>query len=124
MIHSKDSNLLILEEGKYKGGYLGFPRYGVCFDVRMGDFLAMDVHEWHCNTPIEGITKDFTRLSVVCYLREKMDKCKDTSLAESIAVSNGTLLKKQENDLREDGYLSEKDESFGDEQKNALYNKR
>ena len=32
-----------LEEGKYKGGYTGFPQYGVCVDVRHGDFLGMDV---------------------------------------------------------------------------------
>jgi hypothetical protein len=117
-------NLLILEEGKYEGGYLGFPRYGVCFDVRMGDFLAMDVHEWHCNTPIKGITDDFTRLSVVCYLREKMEKCKETTLAESIARSDKTLLKKQENHLREDGYISNEESSFSEEQDNQLYNKR
>ena len=117
-------NLLILEEGKYEGGYLGFPRYGVCFDVRMGDFLAMDVHEWHCNTDIKGMTPEFSRVSVVCYLREKMDKCKDTSLAESISRSSGTLLKKEENELREDGYISEKEKSFDDDQDNELYNKR
>ena len=34
---------------KFKGGMLGFPQYGVAVDVRQGDFLAMDVHEWHCN---------------------------------------------------------------------------
>jgi hypothetical protein len=87
-------NLLVLEEGTYEGGYLGFPRYGVCFDVRMGDFLAMDVHEWHCNTDMKAITPEFTRLSIVCYLREKMDICKDTSIAESIAISATTIKKK------------------------------
>jgi hypothetical protein len=70
-------NLVILEEGKYDGGYLGFPRYKACIDVRHGDFLAMDVHEWHCNTKITPKTKDYTRLSMVSYLREKMIKCKD-----------------------------------------------
>jgi len=70
-------NLLVCEEGKYEGGFTGFPQYGVCFDVREGDFLAMDVHESHCNTEIKGKTKDYTRLSVVCYLRNNMIKCKD-----------------------------------------------
>ena len=69
-------NLVVLEEGKYSGGYTGFPQYGVCVDVRHGDFLGMDVHKFHCNTSIKGITKDFTRLSLVCYLREKMIRCK------------------------------------------------
>ena len=67
-------NLMVCEEGKYKGGYTGFPQFGVCFDVREGDFLAMDVHEWHGNTKIIG--KDYTRLSIVCYLRNNMIKCK------------------------------------------------
>ena len=69
-------NLVVLEEGKYKGGATGFPQFGVAIDVRHCDFLAMDVHEWHCNTKIEPITKDYTRLSLVSYLRENMIKCK------------------------------------------------
>jgi hypothetical protein len=72
-------NLLVLEKSKsipgsckdYKGAYLGFPKWGICVDVRQGDFLAMDVHEWHCNTPITGTG----RLSVVCYLRKNMINC-------------------------------------------------
>jgi hypothetical protein len=57
--------------GGFSGGYLGFPRWGICVDVRQGDFLAMDVHEYHSNTPIVGDG----RLSVVCYLRKKMISC-------------------------------------------------
>jgi len=60
-------------------------------DVRTGDFLAMDVHEWHCNTEMFLVNPQiqgnytqreidnkwyFNRLSVVCYLREKMIRCK------------------------------------------------
>ena len=70
-------NLVVCEEGKYKGGCTGFPQFKVAIDVRNGDFLAMDVHEWHCNTKITPIDKDFTRLSLVAYLREKMIKCKN-----------------------------------------------
>ena len=69
-------NLVVLEEGEYSGGYTGFPQYKVAVDVREGDFLAMDVHEWHCNTEITPITKEYTRLSIVAYLREKMIACK------------------------------------------------
>ena len=60
-----------IEEKGYSGGYLGFPRWGICIDVRQGDFLAMDVHEWHCNSEIKG---DGKRFSFVFYLREKMMK--------------------------------------------------
>jgi hypothetical protein len=68
----------------YTGGYLGFPMYGVCIDVRQGDFLAMDVHEWHGNTRIEcgcpagkKCRQDghHGRLSMVFYLRKKMSDC-------------------------------------------------
>ena len=69
-------NLIVCEEGKYEGGCTGFPQYGVAFDVRNGDFLAMDVHEWHCNTKIEPKSKDYSRLSLVCYLRNNMLRCK------------------------------------------------
>ena len=70
-------NLVVIEDGDYEGGYTGFPQYGVAVDVRNGDFLAMDVHEWHSNTKLKGKTKDFTRLSLVCYLRNNMIKCKN-----------------------------------------------
>ena len=93
-------NLTVIERGKYQGGYTCFPQFGVGVDVRRGDFLAMDVHEWHTNTPIYetdedktynegldpvfkdnpevgtvGIYEKYTRLTFVCYLREKISKC-------------------------------------------------
>jgi hypothetical protein len=94
-------NLSVIERGQYSGGATVFPRYGVGFNVRTGDFLAMDVHEWHCNTEMYeseadkkfnkalpkihhdsietgtmGGEKPFTRISFVCYLREKLRECK------------------------------------------------
>jgi hypothetical protein len=73
-------NLTVIEEGNYDGGFTGFPQYGVAVDVRTGDFLAMDVHEWHSNTKIIPGNKGYSRLSLVCYLREKMHKCAGMSL--------------------------------------------
>lgn len=66
-------NLCVVEKGDYKGGYTGFPQFGVAANVRTGDYLSMDVHHWHCNTPLKG--KNFNRLSLVAYLREKMIRC-------------------------------------------------
>jgi len=93
-------NLSVIERGEYTGGYTLFPRYGIGFDVRTGDFLAMDVHEWHCNTEMKetsaqatrnkalpdiykddpttgtvGMNKPYTRISFVCYFREKLTHC-------------------------------------------------
>ena len=73
-------NLVILQEGDYDGGYLGFPQFKVAVDPKHGDFLAMDVHHWHCNTKIVPKTKDYTRLSIVAYLRDKMINCKGKPL--------------------------------------------
>jgi hypothetical protein len=96
-------NLSVIERGHYHGGYTIFPRYGVAFNLRTADFIAMDVHEWHCNTELYetaedkeynkklpkiyfddpstgtlGGEKPFTRISFVCYLREKLRGCKDS----------------------------------------------
>ena len=99
-------NILVCENKKspynYKGCYLGFPQYGVCLNVRHGDFCATNVHEWHCNTEFipdfdisilnkfnggKKMNKDkllqlknewyFNRLSMVFYLREKMINCSE-----------------------------------------------
>lgn len=64
-------NLVVIERGSpYKGSFTGFPQYGVAVDCRMGDFLAMDVHRLHGNTPMIPKDKTSERLSLVCYLRE------------------------------------------------------
>ena len=64
-------NLIVVSDGEYTGGYTMFPQYGIGVDCRNGDFLAMDVHEWHCNSEIKGTG---IRVSFVFYLREKMLK--------------------------------------------------
>lgn len=103
-------NLVVCEDennpNKFRGCYLGFPQYGVAVDVREGDFLAMDVHEWHANTEFKPwrknsravkITKGkngddkndiindwhYNRLSMVFYLREGMLKCKNKKLTRN-----------------------------------------
>ena len=93
-------NLTVIERGKYHGGYTVFPQFGIGIDLRNNDFVAMDVHQWHSNTEIietpedkqfnntigidykdnpdvgtEGIYTKYTRLSFVCYLREKIINC-------------------------------------------------
>lgn len=66
-------NLVVIEQGsKYTGGYTVFPQYGIGVDVRTGDYLAMDVHQIHGNTPIVSSDNDSIRLSIVCYLRKNI----------------------------------------------------
>jgi hypothetical protein len=100
-------NLSVIEWGKYHGGETLFPRFGVGFNIRTGDFVAMDVHEWHTNAPVTT-TKDDTeynktlpdirtrdpttgvvgsqelyqRLSFVCYFREKIAECSEKETRE------------------------------------------
>lgn len=82
------STLTILEEisNNYKGSYLGLPEYKICFDVRSGDTLIFDAHEYHANTemevlsdklPIDDLTgKHFGgRISIVAYLRNRIKNC-------------------------------------------------
>jgi hypothetical protein len=64
-------NLAIIQRGNYTGGETCFPQYGIGVDVREGDILLMDVHEWHANLPIQ-LEKGAERMSVVCYLRRKL----------------------------------------------------
>lgn len=62
-------NLVVIERGRYTGGETCFPQYGVGVNVREGDILFMNVHEWHGNLPVKRIDADAVRMSVVCYLR-------------------------------------------------------
>ena len=100
-------NLSVIERGQYSGGYTIFPRYRIGFNVRTGDYLAMNVHEFHSNTEMTetaaqkkfnkslpkvhfddpstgtlGGEKPFTRISFVCYLREGLINCKKGEAAQ------------------------------------------
>lgn len=67
-------NLTVIERGEYKGAETCLPQYGIGVNVRNGDVLFMDVHEWHGNLPMIPESKDATRLSIVCYLRHNVWK--------------------------------------------------
>ena len=75
-------NLVVLESGApYKGAYTGFPQYGCAVDCRQGDFLAMDVHQLHGNSPMEPKDETSMRLSLVSYLREGIvKKCRGATM--------------------------------------------
>ena len=65
-------NLAVIERGHYEGGETCFPQYGIGVDVRTGDVLFMDVHQPHANLPIKKENDETIRLSIVCYLRERV----------------------------------------------------
>ena len=68
------SNLLVLSNnGNYSGGYLILPEVRVAVNIRPGDLLLVNNHEYiHGNTPIVTHDDVAERISLVCYLREKM----------------------------------------------------
>jgi len=78
-------NLVVFEKGEYEGGVIGFPKYDIGVDLRTGDFLAMDVHELHANTPMASITEEVPeRISFVSYLRKDI-------LKKCIVETNGSI---------------------------------
>jgi hypothetical protein len=112
-------NLTVIEWGKYHGAITMFPRFEVGFNVRSGDFLAMDVHEWHTNSPfietkedkeynktlpeirtrdpetgVVGTEHKFQRLTFVCYFREKLLQCEEEKTKE--------YYKRQDFDLKDE----------------------
>jgi hypothetical protein len=93
---------LILTGKNYTGGYLGFPQFKILIKIEPGDFLLMDVHQWHCNTPINlnnncnnsnnssnssnssnGNSSNSFRLSFVMYLRKDAVECKNKKIIDS-----------------------------------------
>jgi hypothetical protein len=101
------STLGVMRKGSYDGGWLTFPQYGVSADMKHGDVILMDAHEWHGNTPmlcsrcgenlrkpdhlcadLADLPKDAAgrtqwvapeRVSVVSYFRTGMVECGDAA---------------------------------------------
>lgn len=84
-------NLTVIDHGKYTGGETCFPQYGIGVDVRKGDVLFMNVHEWHGNLPMENKSNDAERLSIVCYLRINIWKKTKGISKEQMKKHNSTI---------------------------------
>jgi hypothetical protein len=79
------STLACLRKGTYTGGAFVFPKYRVGLDMRHGDLVLIDAHEYHGNTPIICACGErrngpcdrcgAERISVVSYFRKNMIKC-------------------------------------------------
>ena len=86
-------NLSVIENGNYTGGETCFPQFGIGVNIRTGDILFMDVHEWHCNLPIIKKTNDAIRLSIVCYLRYNVWKYTKGVSKEKMIEQNNKIIK-------------------------------
>ncbi|MDT0377248.1 hypothetical protein RM572_00460 [Streptomyces sp. DSM 42041] len=79
------STIACLRRGTYTGGQLVFPQYRVAVDMRDGDLILMDAHQWHGNVAItcgcgHRLDKpcpgcDAERISLVSYYRTRMQHC-------------------------------------------------
>jgi hypothetical protein len=64
-------NLVVLDGGDDESGAMVMPTERVCFLVRPGDILFMNVHALHGNLPLNG--KE--RLTAVLYARARINDC-------------------------------------------------
>lgn len=79
------STIACLRRGSFTGGRLVFPQYRIAADMRHGDLMLMDAHQWHGNTPLTcqcGVKMNgccdvcgAERISVVSYYRTKLADC-------------------------------------------------
>lgn len=71
--------------GSYTGGQLVFPEFRVAVDLRHGDLILMDAHQWHGNTQLTCACGTYAngacgtcgaeRISVVTYFRTEIVNC-------------------------------------------------
>jgi hypothetical protein len=64
-------NLVVMDGGEEESGAMVMPTERICFIVRPGDILFMNVHALHGNLALNG--KE--RLTTVLYARQKIDQC-------------------------------------------------
>lgn len=75
------SCLTFATRGRYDGGELVFPQYGIAIPARHGDLCLMDAHQWHGNVDLANQSDDAVRVSTVLYFRTKVEHCPATGEA-------------------------------------------
>lgn len=103
-LHEGFSNLFCLRRGNYRGGVLTFPEFRIGADLRDGDLILMDAHEWHGNTGIDVQSEDAERITTVLYFRTNMVNC--GTMEEEIAraqhaIDNGLSLDDLDPEVRD-----------------------
>lgn len=68
-------SMAVLRKGHYRGCELVIPAYRVAIDLEHRDVIFFDVHEVHGNIPFEDKEDTAERISIVLYVREKMQHC-------------------------------------------------
>lgn len=83
-------NIIVYDDGGYDGAFTCMPQYGIAVDVRAGDIMFCDVHQWHCNSPFIPLRPDYLRGTFVIYYREYMKLCKQpTEELQQLKIDKG-----------------------------------
>lgn len=69
------SCLSVIREGTFTGGHLVLPDFRVAAELKTGDLILFDPHEFHGNCQIVPLSKGAQRCSLVYYMREKIQYC-------------------------------------------------
>lgn len=67
--------LTYIQTGKFAGGDIVYPAWGLRIKQSHRDLLLFDPHEVHGNTEIKPISKDYERITGVFYYRKNMIYC-------------------------------------------------
>lgn len=70
------SCMTVIKQGAFNGGHLVLPNYRIAAELGTGDLILFDPHEFHGNTQIIPLTKNYVRCSIVYYFREMLQYCK------------------------------------------------
>ena len=87
--------VLVVSTNQMKGGYLLFPRFDIGICVSTNDVLFMNVHEYHCNSPITPISllpddaDSYYRMSFVFYFRTRLLNCRQNEVLKELGVEDG-----------------------------------
>ena len=75
----------VLGNDNWDGCHFVYPRWRIAVNLKPGDLILNDVHEYHGNTPIEHkfSPKATDRISIVQYYRADMVDCKDPIVEEA-----------------------------------------
>jgi hypothetical protein len=65
----------VVRRGEYEGAWLTFPEFSCGVDLRDGDLLFFNSHDWHGVTAFKNAKEGFQRISVVYYFRARMTEC-------------------------------------------------
>ena len=90
------AGMTVIGAGQYDGAYLCFPEYRIAVNIRSTDVIIMNnTHLMHGNTNFEGNYGEYERISVVCYFRDGIKKCKSREKELERAKKHGMFITKE-----------------------------